>query len=248
MIRTAERPLQFTFRVRARRRRPLGAIGTQPGQCPMQSDGSCVLNGQTVSCTLIRECDPYTGAVHFEYAMPQGSPNADVWQLNANGSWSWNDAQSNQQSASYAIAQGYQPPTYTQIVNAGLATPNSSYAAYNPQVDAVTVQAWKPPTETQLEQETAPAETPPSSTSKTSTKTQTKTETAAGDATGGGVEDGDEEVLSTDHPFDWQSLYDSLPEPVRQAWQKASELAPWYVWAAGAAAAIYYVQSRKRRR
>ncbi len=38
-------------------------------------------DGGTISCSLIRECDPYTGNVHFEYALPFGSENVNIWQV-----------------------------------------------------------------------------------------------------------------------------------------------------------------------
>lgn len=39
----------------------------------------CNLNGQEISCTLIRECDAQTGTLHYEYALPNGqSPNVNI--------------------------------------------------------------------------------------------------------------------------------------------------------------------------
>ena len=35
--------------------------------------------GEEIACSLIRECDPMTSAVHFEYALPSGNnPNVDI--------------------------------------------------------------------------------------------------------------------------------------------------------------------------
>ena len=176
-----------------------------------------------------------------------------MWVLQSNGSWSYNDAQANSQPASYAISQGYTAPTAQQIVSAGLATPTSQYAAYNPDVKAITVQptvqtvtAWNPPTEAvTIQAETKPAQDA-SATSKTTTQQtqqqQTPAENLPADTSG-------DEVLSTDHPLDWQSIYDQLPAPVQSAIDKAQEIAPWYVWAAGAAAALYVASNgRKHRR
>jgi len=49
----------------------------------------CLLGQSEVACNLIRECDHLTGAVHFEYAMPEGSPNANIWILQHNNEWEW---------------------------------------------------------------------------------------------------------------------------------------------------------------
>jgi hypothetical protein len=66
--------------------RRLGEIGFQPGQCPAldSSFQTCLLNGNQVPCSFIRECDPYTGAVHFEYALPYGSQNVNIWDIAGN--------------------------------------------------------------------------------------------------------------------------------------------------------------------
>lgn len=68
------------------RRRQLGEIGFQPGQCPAldTSYQTCLLNGSEMPCSFIRECDPYTGAVHFEYALPYGSQNVNIWDIAGN--------------------------------------------------------------------------------------------------------------------------------------------------------------------
>lgn len=59
------------------RRLNLGAIGP----CPVVDLASniCDLGGQDVACNLIRECDHLTGATHFEYALPQGNINPNIW-------------------------------------------------------------------------------------------------------------------------------------------------------------------------
>jgi len=36
---------------------------------------------QGVSPSVIRELDPWTGAVHWEYAMPQKTGNVNIWQV-----------------------------------------------------------------------------------------------------------------------------------------------------------------------
>lgn len=68
------------------RRRTIGEIGFQPGQCPAldASYQKCLLNGNEVPCSYIRECDPYTGAVHFEYALPYGTSNVNIWDIAGN--------------------------------------------------------------------------------------------------------------------------------------------------------------------
>lgn len=74
------------------RLRGLGEIGFGPGQCPAidSSVTMCKLPylDQTVQCNLIRECDQYTGALHFEFALPYGSPNQNIWQISgSNAVW-----------------------------------------------------------------------------------------------------------------------------------------------------------------
>lgn len=61
--------------------RSLGEIGFGPGQCPMvdESTKMCRWGNGLINCNLIRECDPYTGNVHFEYALPFGTDNANIW-------------------------------------------------------------------------------------------------------------------------------------------------------------------------
>lgn len=68
----------------------LGAAG-----CPVNADGDCELNGMPVSCSLIRECDSMTGALHYEYAMPQstGNVNINVADPNSGKIIGYNDSQ-----------------------------------------------------------------------------------------------------------------------------------------------------------
>lgn len=62
--------------------RSLGEIGFGPGQCPMVDEATKMCrwhDGGLINCNLIRECDPYTGNVHFEYALPFETGNANIW-------------------------------------------------------------------------------------------------------------------------------------------------------------------------
>lgn len=81
----------------------------------MQPDGSCLdpwgIDGY-ISCNLIRECDPYTGAMHWEYAMPEGSDNANIAVYDG-GKWTWNDAQGN--SAAFPSGMNTPLPSAEQI-------------------------------------------------------------------------------------------------------------------------------------
>lgn len=74
------------YQIRLPRR--VRGMGSVPAGCPMNSDGSCgdPING-TYSCALVRECDPSTGAVHYEYTLPSGPVrNANIWSVNPDGS------------------------------------------------------------------------------------------------------------------------------------------------------------------
>jgi hypothetical protein len=52
----------------------------------MLSDGTCGDPSGSSSCTLYRECDPVTGAVHFEYTLPSGVvKQANMWTVNPDG-------------------------------------------------------------------------------------------------------------------------------------------------------------------
>lgn len=66
-------------------------VGAGLGQCPITQDGDCNYGGNTISCTLIRECDNYTGANHFEYQVGGGlSNNVNIWQVDpATGKQQW---------------------------------------------------------------------------------------------------------------------------------------------------------------
>lgn len=62
--------------------RSLGSIGFGPGECPMVDEATKMCrwhDGGLINCNLIRECDPYTGNVHFEYALPFETGNANIW-------------------------------------------------------------------------------------------------------------------------------------------------------------------------
>lgn len=60
--------------------------------CPVVSleNNECMLNGMPVACNLIRECDHLTGARHWEYALPDGNTNANIWVLQSDGGWEFN--------------------------------------------------------------------------------------------------------------------------------------------------------------
>jgi len=66
-------------------------IGNGIGQCPLTPQGDCSYGGDTVSCTLIRECDNYFGTNHFEYFQGGGpSGNVNIWQFDpASGKKVW---------------------------------------------------------------------------------------------------------------------------------------------------------------
>lgn len=70
------------------RRRSLGSLGS----CPVidLDNNICDLGGMEVACNLIRECDHLTGAVHFEYALPQGNVNPNIWVVQGDGTAQWN--------------------------------------------------------------------------------------------------------------------------------------------------------------
>lgn len=79
--------------IRRIRRNGLGAaIGTQPGQCPAYdiAKNLCGDPSGFYPCTQVRECDEYTGALHFQYALPGGNaPNANIWNVNQDNSWTY---------------------------------------------------------------------------------------------------------------------------------------------------------------
>jgi hypothetical protein len=62
------------------------------GNCPVvdAEAQTCLYNGLEISCKLIRECDGQTGAQHVEYAMPFGNDNANIWVMQADGTFVWN--------------------------------------------------------------------------------------------------------------------------------------------------------------
>lgn len=64
------------------RRRGLGngcpVIDLARNACQLPGDAP----GQITPCTLIRECDPLTGNVHWQYTLPGGSAaNANIWDV-----------------------------------------------------------------------------------------------------------------------------------------------------------------------
>lgn len=60
---------------------PVAPLGNEPGQCPL-------VNGQPDP--LVRECDPYTGIRHFEYALPSGIPaNANILVAQPSGKYDY---------------------------------------------------------------------------------------------------------------------------------------------------------------
>lgn len=95
-------------------------IGTSPGQCPLTPQGDCTYGGDTVSCTLIRECDNYFGTNHFEYANPGGpSKNVNIWQVDpATGKQQW-------------IGQSGNPERPPNGATAPVVGGDGSYAQYN---------------------------------------------------------------------------------------------------------------------
>ncbi|HZT36630.1 MAG TPA: hypothetical protein VFA28_01940 [Bryobacteraceae bacterium] len=105
-----------------------------------------------------------------------------------------------------------------------------------------TVQAWNPP----------PAQTPapppaqdqPSST-QASTQTQPISPTpSAPDPNAGDV------VLGTDaeHAFHLTDISGQAVAKAQDLWKRAQQIAPWYVWAAGAAIAVYLITERRKRK
>lgn len=105
-----------------------GFSGVRLGQVPPPGcyplgDGTCQTQAfGPVGCNLVRECDPMTGQVHFEYALPGGNANADINVVSDTTGQvvGYNDANSNF-TTNGPIAVG------TQIVN-----PNTGAIVYNP--------------------------------------------------------------------------------------------------------------------
>ena len=64
--------------------------------------------------------------------------------------------------------------------------------------------------------------------------------TPSSGTTNTGSSNGNDALLSSSNPFDLSQigakLVSSLPQPVQDAVSKATSIAPWYVWAGGAAA------------
>ena len=89
-------PQSFTSDLSAKVQGP--GIGPAKGQCPMAPDGTCtdVYGNPGQSCLLIRECDSYTGGQHVQYLLPGGSvPNANIFEVQPDGSLLYKDAQGN---------------------------------------------------------------------------------------------------------------------------------------------------------
>lgn len=99
-------PASFTDNLQAKVQGP--GIGPARGQCPMAPDGTCTdaYGNPGQSCLLIRECDPYTGAQHVQYQLPEGTPpNANIATVNPDGSVTMTDAKGNP-----TANPGYAPP------------------------------------------------------------------------------------------------------------------------------------------
>lgn len=80
--RPVSRPGRLVVKLPAVRRTARGLgfafpTGYGAGACPINSDGTCG-PGHDVDCTEIRECDDRTGKIHFEYALPGMTPNANI--------------------------------------------------------------------------------------------------------------------------------------------------------------------------
>jgi hypothetical protein len=60
-----------------------------PPGCPVVKGSGpgavCSINGQPILCSAVRECDPMTGAVHFEYALPFPTGNVDILEVGPSG-------------------------------------------------------------------------------------------------------------------------------------------------------------------
>lgn len=122
MIRTQERTIRVRLKVlrRNQRRSSLGDIGSGYGQCGMTSTpGWCHLPYDPpdvlTPCSQIRECDQYTGAAHFEYALPGGpSPNADINVYNpTTGTFTYQGANAQPAQSPFQIA--YNAATGTAV-------------------------------------------------------------------------------------------------------------------------------------
>lgn len=82
-------PAVVAARQAAQASQPPALPANIPPGCPVvRGSGStavCSLNGQLSNCTDIRECDPMTGAVHFEYALPFPTGNVDILEVGPSG-------------------------------------------------------------------------------------------------------------------------------------------------------------------
>lgn len=70
--------------------RPRQLRGLSAG-CPIIDRDAmlCDFGGMEISCKQIRECDGITGNVHVEYALPEASPNVNIWQLQGDGTFEY---------------------------------------------------------------------------------------------------------------------------------------------------------------
>jgi hypothetical protein len=53
-------------------------FGLGDAGCPVLPNGNCDYGGMEIPCSYIRECDYMTGAVHYEYAMPESTGNVNI--------------------------------------------------------------------------------------------------------------------------------------------------------------------------
>lgn len=100
---------------------PLPPASDIPVGCPVVSGSGasaiCNLPSGNILCSAIRECDPMTGAVHYEYAMPYPTGNVDILEVNPTGVVSgYQGSPAGSPSAPQPIATG------TQIEQSGVAT------------------------------------------------------------------------------------------------------------------------------
>lgn len=152
-------------------------VGSAAGQCPMQPDGTCLLNGQEIGCALIRECDNYTGAQHVNYELPSGpvTANANSWQVDPQGNLVYVDAKGNvvtppQYAVPPTLSNGVFTSQYNPTQQAVLSKVNPAGWDYNPS-SGWTPAAGSAPVETSPGSPafTTPVATPKSATSQKST-------------------------------------------------------------------------------
>lgn len=121
------------------------------GNCPAVDidNNICMLNGQEVACNLIRECDGQTGAQHFEYAMPFGNPNVNIWVLGPDGNFTWSGpddppgpppSRPAGMQPAFAEGDGYYQPTEPQSAVWPTAPTNYSAPPASPVIQTPAVQ------------------------------------------------------------------------------------------------------------